>query len=125
MDNVIIRLETKNDYRAVENLTREAFWNVYKPGADEHYFVHTMRTHPDFIPELAFVLELDGEIVGNIMYTKAWLEDECGNLSRKGKEVDAEPGGILYLQSFIGSQIISKNGINKAKKYIVFYFLLC
>ena len=79
MDNVIIRLETKNDYRAVENLTREAFWNVYKPGADEHYFVHTMRSHPDFIPELAFVLELDGEIVGNIMYTKAWLEDECGN----------------------------------------------
>ena len=79
MDNVIIRLETKNDYRSVENLTREAFWNVYNPGADEHYFVHTMRTHPDFIPELAFVLELDGEIVGNIMYTKAWLEDECGN----------------------------------------------
>jgi predicted N-acetyltransferase YhbS len=79
MDNVIIRLETKNDYRSVENLTREAFWNVYKPGADEHYFVHTMRSHPDFIPELAFVLELDGEIVGNIMYTKAWLEDECGN----------------------------------------------
>ena len=79
MDNVIIRLETKNDYRAVENLTREAFWNVYKPGADEHYYVHTMRTHPDFIPELAFVLELNGEIVGNIMYTKAWLEDECGN----------------------------------------------
>ena len=79
MDNVIIRLETKNDYRSVENLTREAFWNVYKPGADEHYFVHTMRTHPDFIPELAFALELDGEIVGNIMYTKAWLEDECGN----------------------------------------------
>ena len=79
MDNVIIRLETKNDYRSVENLTREAFWNVYKPGADEHYFVHTMRSHPDFISELAFVLELDGEIVGNIMYTKAWLEDECGN----------------------------------------------
>ena len=78
MEHLTIRLETENDYRAVEELTREAFWNVYKPGADEHYFVHTMRTHPDFIPELAFVLELDGEIVGNIMYTKAWLEDENG-----------------------------------------------
>ena len=79
MDNIIVRLERKSDYRTVENLTREAFWNVYKPGADEHYFVHTMRSHPDFIPELAFVLELNGEIVGNIMYTKAWLEDENGN----------------------------------------------
>ena len=76
--NLTIRLETEKDYRAVEELTREAFWNVYKPGADEHYFVHTMRSHPDFIPELAFVLELDGKIVGNIMYTKAWLEDENG-----------------------------------------------
>jgi predicted N-acetyltransferase YhbS len=79
MENIIIRQETPADYRAVEELTREAFWNVYKPGADEHYFVHMMREHPDFIPELAFVLELDGEIIGNIMYTKAWLEDECGN----------------------------------------------
>lgn len=79
MDNIIVRLERKSDHRTVENLTREAFWNVYKPGADEHYFVHTMRSHPDFIPELAFVLELNGEIVGNIMYTKASLEDENGN----------------------------------------------
>ena len=78
MDNCIIRLETEKDYRAVEELTREAFWNVYKPGADEHYYVHKMRAHPDFLPELAFVLEKDGEIIGSIMYTKAWLEDETG-----------------------------------------------
>lgn len=73
-----IRLETEKDYRAVEELTREAFWNVYKPGADEHYYVHQMRQHPDFIPELAFVLELDDKIVGSIMYTRAWLEGENG-----------------------------------------------
>ena len=79
MNNLTIRLETEKDYRAVEELTREAFWNVYKPGADEHYYVHRMRNHPDFIPELAFVLELDGKIIGNIMYTKAWLEDENGD----------------------------------------------
>ena len=83
MKNLTIRLETEKDYRAVEELTREAFWNVYKPGADEHYFVHQMRNHPDFSPALAFVLELDGRIVGNIMYTKAWLEDENG----KRKEI--------------------------------------
>jgi len=74
----IIRLETEKDFRAVEELTREAFWNVYAPGAVEHYFVHTMRSHPDFIPDLAFVLEKDGKIIGNIMYTKAWLEDASG-----------------------------------------------
>ena len=83
MDGLIIRLETEKDYRAVEELTREAFWNVYKPGADEHYFVHRMREHPDFIPGLAFVAERDNSIVGNIMYTKAWLEDESG----KRKEI--------------------------------------
>ena len=79
MENIIIRPETPGDFRAVEELTREAFWNVYKPGADELYYVHMMRSHPDFIPELAFVLERDGEIIGNIMYTKAWLEDGHGN----------------------------------------------
>ncbi len=74
----ILRHETENDYREVENLTREAFWNVYKPGCDEHYFVHMMRSHPDFIPELDFVLEKDGKIIGNIMYTKAHLLSEDG-----------------------------------------------
>ena len=66
MDGIAIRQETEKDYRAVEELTRNSFWNVYKPGADEHFYVHTMRNHPDFIPELAFVLEKDGEIIGNI-----------------------------------------------------------
>ena len=79
MKNLTIRLETEKDFRAVEELTRNAFWNVYKPGADEHYYVHMMRNHPDFIPELAFVLETEGRIIGNIMYTKAWLEDESGS----------------------------------------------
>ena len=83
MEDVIIRPETENDHRAVEELTRNSFWNVYKPGADEHYYVHMMRNHPDFIPELAFVLEKDGSVIGNIMYTKAWLEDETG----KRKEI--------------------------------------
>lgn len=75
----VIRLETPRDYRAVENLTREAFWNQNVPGCDEHYLVHTMRSHADFIPELAFVLELGGEIIGNIMYTKGRLVDGEGH----------------------------------------------
>ncbi len=77
-NNFIIRNETPDDYRAVENLTREAFWNLYREGCDEHYFVHIVRSHEDFIPELAFVLEKDGQIIGNVMYTKSRLIDEKG-----------------------------------------------
>ena len=75
----IIRNETPADYRSVETLTREAFWNQNNPGCEEHYFVNQMRNHPDFLPELAFVLELDGQLIGNVMYTKSWLVDEQGN----------------------------------------------
>ena len=74
--NIIIRLEEDKDRIAVEELTREAFYNLYVPGCDEHYLVHIMRDHPDFMPELAFVAELDGRIVGNIMYTHSHLEGE-------------------------------------------------
>lgn len=73
-----IRTETPADYRAVEELTRRAFYNIYSPGCTEHYLVHVMRDHPDFIPELALVAELDGALVGNVMYTKSRLTDDRG-----------------------------------------------
>ena len=76
---LIIRNETKEDYKIVEEITRKAFYNLYVPGCYEHYLVHIMREHEDFIPELAFVAELDGQVIGNIMYTKARLTDEAGN----------------------------------------------
>ena len=79
MNNLTIRNETEKDYTIVEDMTREAFWNLYVPGCDEHYLVHTMRSHEDFIPALDLVAEADGKIVGNIMYTKARLIDEAGN----------------------------------------------
>lgn len=73
-----IRNAQEADYRKVEELTRKAFYNLYVPGGDEHYLVHIMRSHEDFLTELDFVIEEDGEIVGNIMYTKAKLVDEKG-----------------------------------------------
>ena len=73
-----IRNERESDYKNVEDITRKAFYNVYVPGCMEHYLVHIMRGHEDFIPELDFVIEVDGQIVGNIMYTKAKLTDEAG-----------------------------------------------
>lgn len=78
-ENVIIRNEKKEDWEIVETITRQAFYNLYVPGCVEHYLVHIMREHEDFIPELDFVLELDGKVIGNIMYTKSKLNDENGN----------------------------------------------
>jgi len=75
----MIRNEEKPDYNKVEEITRKAFYNVYVPGCDEHYLVHIMRDHEDFVPELDFVMEIDGNIIGNIMYTKAILTDREGS----------------------------------------------
>jgi len=73
---ILVRNELEEDYQGVEELTREAFWNLYFPGCVEHYLVHTMRDHMDFIRELDFVAVMDGKIVGNIMYTIASLVNE-------------------------------------------------
>ena len=75
-ENIVIRNEKKEDWETVEKITRQAFYNLYVPGCVEHYLVHIMREHEDFIPELDFVLELDGQVIGNIIYTKAKLIDE-------------------------------------------------
>ena len=73
-----IRNEIEADYKTVEEITRKAFYNLYVPGCTEHYLVHIMRQHKDFVRELDFVIELDDSIIGNIMYTKAKLIDEAG-----------------------------------------------
>ena len=75
-----IRLETPADYREVENLTREAFWNVYRPGCLEHYVLHTFRGKSEFIPDLDFVMELDGKIIGHIMYVHSELRSDDGEI---------------------------------------------
>lgn len=89
--DIQIRNETEKDFREVEELTREAFWNLYFPGCNEHYLVHKMRDHQDFIKEMDFVAVSGGKIVGNIMYTKAWLINEDG-------EEGEFPYGMLALE---------------------------
>ena len=76
----IFRPETVNDYAAVEFLTREAFWNKYHPGCEEHYLLHILRGSPSVIPELCDVCELDGEIVGHICYTHSKVISEGGEV---------------------------------------------
>ena len=77
-DNITIRLETKDDYRAVENLIREAFWNVYRPGCMEHYVLHCYRNDPAFVPELDFVMERNGELIGQVMYVRSEIACDDG-----------------------------------------------
>lgn len=75
----IVRQEQEKDYRAVEEVTRRAFWNQHVPGCDEHYLAHTLRGHEDFLPQLDLVAVAEnGTIVGNVMYTKARLVDDAG-----------------------------------------------
>ena len=73
-----IRKETKSDYRAVEELTREAFWNVYRPGCLEHFVLHQFRDRPEFVKELDFVMEKDGRIIGHIMFVRAEILSDDG-----------------------------------------------
>ena len=73
-----LRRETPADYRTVEHLVREAFWNVYRPGCLEHYILHRYRNQPDFVPELDLVLEREGRIIGHIMYVRARIRADDG-----------------------------------------------
>jgi predicted N-acetyltransferase YhbS len=75
MKNLVIRTETIEDYYNAEYMTKKAFWNLHRPGCDEHYLVHLLRKSDDYIEELSRVAELDGKIVGGIYYSKAYVLD--------------------------------------------------
>ena len=77
-NNYTIRLEKAEDYRNVENLVRESFWNVYRPGCLEHYVLHTLRTHKDFVQELDFVMEQDAEIIGQNVFVRGQIRADSG-----------------------------------------------
>lgn len=79
-NDLSIRLEKEADRRQVEYLVREAFWNVYRPGCLEHYVLNQMRSHPAFIPELNFVLEKDGEIIGQNVFAHAEIQSDDGRV---------------------------------------------
>lgn len=81
-NDCLICLERKEDYREAENLVREAFWNLYRPGCLEHYVLNQLRDNTDFIPELDFVMERDGKIIGQNVFVKAHIKaDDESNIS--------------------------------------------
>ena len=77
-NNINIRLEKKEEYREVENMVRESFWNVYRPGCLEHYVLNQLRDDPAFVKELDFVMEKDGKIIGQNVFVKANIKADDG-----------------------------------------------
>ncbi len=77
-NDVIIRFENKGEYREVENLIRESFWNVYRPGCSEHYVIHVLRDDPAFVKELDFVMEKDGSLIGQNMFMRTVINADDG-----------------------------------------------
>ena len=77
-NDITIRLEKREEYREVENLVREAFWNVYRPGCSEHYVLHVLRDDPAFIKELDFVMEQNGRLIGQNMFMKTVIDADDG-----------------------------------------------
>ncbi len=103
--NVKIRAELEKDFFNVEELTREAFWNLYRPGCDEHYLIHTMRSHPEYIKELAYIAVMDDKTVGCIMFTKSYV------LNEKDERIETATFGPLcvhpkYQRKGIGTKLI-------------------
>ena len=77
-NDILIRLEREEEYRDVENLVREAFWNVYRPGCYEHYVIHVLRDDPAFVKELDFVAEKDGRLIGQNMFMRTVILSDDG-----------------------------------------------
>lgn len=111
--NIIVRNEEKKDYRRTEEVARESFWNLYFPGATEHYVVHKMRSHPDFIEQLAFVIEVDGVVEGAIFYTHSKV------VTLKGEFPTVSFGPVFispkYHRQGLGRKLIT-HSIEKAKE---------
>ena len=143
-NDYVIRLERKEEYRAVEELVREAFWNVYRPGCSEHYVIHVLRGDPAFVKELDFVMEQDGNLIGQNMFMRTIIEADDGRtipvltmgpigitpeLKRKGYgkalldyslEKAAETGaGAVLFEGNIG--FYGKSGFDYAGKFGIRY----
>ena len=121
--NVVIRKEKETEYRVVEEITREAFWNLYFPGCDEHYTTHILRNHPDFIKELSFVAELDNRIIGSIMYTKSYVIDDD---QHKIETISFGPICVLpkYQRKGVGTALINHTkeiAVKNKTKAIIIY----
>jgi putative acetyltransferase len=115
--NLIIRNENANDYRIVEELTREAFWNIHTPGCDEHFILHNLRNSKDFIPELTFIAQNAEKIVGHVAYSHGIVRDESG---AENEIISFGPLSVLpnYQKQGVGSTLVNHTiNLARAKGY--------
>jgi len=114
-NNTFIRLEKKEDYREVENLVRESFWNVYRPGCIEHYVLKHLRNSLDFVPELDFVMEKEGKIIGQNLFVKAKINAD------NGEEIPIMTMGPICITPSLKRQgygkLLLDYSLEKAKEY--------
>ena len=76
--DIVIRRETEADHRQVENLVRESFWTVYRPGCVEHYVLRHLRNDPAFVKKLDLVMEKGGRLIGQNMFMRASVKADDG-----------------------------------------------
>ena len=113
-NNIIIRNEKRNEHRLVENLVRESFWNVYRPGCLEHYVLNQLRDDPAFVPELDFVMEKAGKVIGQNIFMRTAIQADDG---RKIPIMTMGPIGILpeYKRQGYG-KILLDYSLDRAKE---------
>ena len=97
-------MEEKDDYLEVEKMVRDSFWNIYRPGAFEHFIVHQLRDDESFIRNLAYVIEEDGKIIAHICYSTGYLQFE----NKKEDAVVLGPVAIAkdYQNQGLGTKLI-------------------
>jgi putative acetyltransferase len=110
--DINIRLETAEDYSDVEKLAREAFWNLYMPGCDEHYLCRILRDHEDFMKDLDYVAEVDGKVIASIMYSKSFL------ISEDDEKIEIASFGPLCVHPDFQRKGIGSALIQKTKKLV-------
>lgn len=122
-DDIIIRLENESDYEQTEELTREAFWNIYNPGCNEHFILHELRSRDTYLPELHYVAEYKGKVIGSIVYCKGKIVDELLGVH---EVIGFGPISVLpeYQRDGIGSMLINHT-INKAREMGFVAILIC
>ena len=115
MENIVIRLEKKEEQREVENLVRESFWNVYRPGCLEHYVLNQLRDDPAFVQELDFVMEQEGKLIGQNMFMKAVIKSD------DGRDIDICTMGPICITPELKrkgyGKILLDYSLEKAKEY--------
>lgn len=121
--NINIRLEKESDYKKVENICREAFFNLYIEGCTEHYVVHTIRNSNNFIKDLSCIIEVDGEIAGGCFYTKSKI------INKTGVQFSSITFGPVFIdpkyhRKGLGRKLITHT-INKAKKLGYERLIIC